>query len=316
MPHRFKTALLVPVMMGGLLLSLTACQVALSGPRAEAGERLDARIEEASGLAASSLVDGRYWTHNDSRAFYADPPTQPILYAIGADGVLSGELWLEGLKPYDWEAVSAFRFKGKPYLMIADMGDNRARRGRGIRLDAVEEPGRIEGELRRKPAWTLRLSYSDGPRDAESMAVDVEEGMVYVLSKRDTPPRLYRAPLLAGKGGARTLEFMGDTVPFDAPLQTDAPSSLNVLPFTHQPTDMAFAPDRREVAVLTYAHVYVFGRMEGQTWLEALRGRPKVIDLPGAQQYEGISYTRDGKGWVIVQEGEGSPVLRIGRPAR
>ncbi len=76
---------------------------------------------------------------------------------------------------------------------------------------------------------------------------------------------------------------------------------------------MAFAPDGGEVAVLTYAHLYVFRRPAGLSWLEALRGTPEVIDLPGARQYEGLSYSRDGVAWLIVQEGEGSPVLRLPR---
>ena len=303
--HFFRLLGGLPVL---LLAVLTGCAQAESQPG------LDARLDEASGLAASTQQHQRYWTHNDSRAFYDSAPTQPLLYAIDGQGQVRGELWIDGLKPYDWEAVSAFRLKGKSYLMIGDLGDNRARRGRGIRLDVVEEPDRLEGQVHRKPAWTLRLTYPDGPRDAEAMAVDAEEGALYILSKRDEHPHLYRAPLLVGKGGQRELILLGALPPFDAPLLTDAPSSLKVLPFTHQPTDMAFAPDLREAVVLTYGHVYVFKRATGQSWLEALSSKPVVIDLPGAQQYEGISYTRDGKGWQIVQEGEGSPVLYIPRP--
>ncbi len=276
---------------------------------------LDPRIDEASGLSMSSRVENRYWTHNDSKDFLDSTPTEPLLYAVDAHGRVQGVLWVDGLKPHDWEAISAFRHKGGNYLVIGDLGDNRARRGRGIRLDVVEEPERMEGTIHRKPAWTLRLSYPDGPRDAEAMAVDAEEGMVYILSKRDERPHLYRAPLHAPRGGQGALELLAELPPFDAPLVTDEPSSLKVLPFTHQPTDMAFAPDLREAVVLTYAHVYMFKRAPGQAWQEALRGKPEVVDLPGARQYEGISYSRDGKAWLVVQEGEGSPVLHIARPA-
>ncbi|MEO1750776.1 hypothetical protein [Thiofaba sp. EF100] len=300
--------------LAGLLLTvLTACQSVASSQFGGAETRLDPRVDEASGLIASPHHAGIYWIHNDSRAFFDSQPTEPLLYAIDIAGRVRGELWVEGLKPYDWEAISAFRWKGRAYLLIGDLGDNRARRTRGIRLDAIEEPGRIEGRWQLKPAWTLRLTYPDGPRDAEAMAVDGTEGAVYILSKRDLPARLYRAPLLAGKGGTRTLEYLGEITAFDAPLTTGMPSELKVLPFTHQPTDMAFAPDGGEVAVLTYAHLYVFPRQAGQSWLEALRGTPKVYDLPGARQYEGLSYSHDGKAWVIVQEGEGSPVLVLPR---
>ncbi|MEW6692764.1 MAG: hypothetical protein AB1340_08015 [Pseudomonadota bacterium] len=300
--------------LAGLLLTLlTACQSVASSQFGGAETRLDPRIEEVSGLAASTRQTGIYWAHNDSRAFFDSQSTEPLLYAIDVAGRVRGELWVDGLKPYDWEAISAFRWKGKGYLLIGDLGDNRARRGRGIRLDAVEEPGKAEGRLHVGPAWTLRLTYPDGPRDAEAMAVDGAEGAVYILSKRDVPARLYRAPLLAGKGGSRKLDYLGEIAELAAPLTTGMPSELKVLPFTHQPTDMAFAPDGGEVAVLTYAHLYAFPRQAGQSWLEALRGTPKVYDLPGARQYEGLSYSHDGKAWVIVQEGEGSPVLTLPR---
>ncbi|MDM7322302.1 MAG: hypothetical protein P3W87_003255 [Gammaproteobacteria bacterium] len=300
-------------LVGLLFTVLTACQGVASSQFGKAETRLDSRIDEASGLIASPHHAGIYWTHNDSRAFFASQPTEPLLYAIDTAGQVCGELWLEGLNPYDWEAISAFRWKGKSYLLIGDLGDNRARRSRGIRLDAVEEPEGIEGRWRSKPAWTLRLTYPDGPRDAEAMAVDGSEGGVYILSKRDVPARLYRAPLLAGKGGTHMLEYLGEIATLNASLTTDMPSELKVLPFIHQPTDMAFAPDGDEVAVLTYAHLYVFSRQAGQSWLEALRGEPKVYDLPGARQYEGVSYSHDGKAWVIVQEGEGSPVWVLPR---
>ncbi len=298
--------------MGLALLSALACAASPSSGVEEA--RLDARLDEASGLTASLQREGRYWVHNDSRPFYASTPTEPLIYAIDSHGQVQGELMVDGLKPYDWEAIGAFRWKGRAYLLLGDLGDNRARRGRGIRLDAIEEPRELLGRLHIEPAWTLRLSYPDGPRDAEAMAVDGAEGAVYILSKRDVPARLYRAPLRPGKGGELRLEALGEIAPLDAPLSTEMSSDLKVLPFIHQPTDMAFAPNGEEVAVLTYAHLYVFSRAPGESWLDALRGVPRVIDLPGARQYEGLSYTSEGTGWLIVEEGEGTPVLRLPRP--
>ena len=44
-------------------------------------------------------------------------------------------------------------------------------------------------------ARSFALAYPDGPRDCEAVAVDAGEGMVYLLSKRDPLPQLYRVPL-------------------------------------------------------------------------------------------------------------------------
>lgn len=280
------------------------------------------RIDEASGLTHSLTQSGIFWTHNDSRDFFDPTPTEPLLFAVDAQGKLQGELWLEGVKPYDWEAISHFKQNGKAYLLIADIGDNRAQRSNGIRLTAIEEPQKVHGRLVSKPAWSLSLRYPDGSRDAESLAVDETDNAIYILSKRDNEARLYRAELPEGRNSTQMLRLLGTIQPLDAPVDTAEPFDLKVLPFTHQPTDMAFSPDRSEVAVLSYAHIYVYPRSPQQSWLAALQGTPQVIPLPGARQYEGLSYTADGQAWVVVREDSNetapqniaAPVLTVERP--
>ena len=277
------------------------------------------RIDEASGLTQSMQHPSLYWTHNDSRNVFDSKPSEPILFAIDAQGQLKGELWLAGLKPYDWEGIAHFKQAGRAYLLIADIGDNRARRQHGIRLHAVQEPASIKGTMHRKPAWTLELRYPDGARDAEAIAVDEHEQAIYILSKRDDPPRLYRAHLPEGRNSSQMLHDLGAIPTLDAPVKTTEPGELRVLPFTHQPVDMAFAPDRSEVALLTYAHIYVYARSPQQSWQEAFQGAPRVIHLPGARQYEGISYSADGQSLLVVREGADSssavPTLIVERSA-
>ncbi|MEW6729338.1 MAG: hypothetical protein AB1332_08340, partial [Pseudomonadota bacterium] len=73
--------------LAGLLLTLlTACQSVASSQFGGAETRLDPRIEEVSGLAASTRQTGIYWAHNDSRAFFDSQSTEPLLYAIDAAG--------------------------------------------------------------------------------------------------------------------------------------------------------------------------------------------------------------------------------------
>lgn len=276
------------------------------------------QIDEASGLTQSIQHPNLYWTHNDSRSFFDPTPTEAVLYAVDAQGQLHGELWLDGVKPYDWEAISHFKQGDQPYLLIADIGDNRARRSRGIRLHAVQEPKTIAGKISRRPAWTLELRYPDGARDAEAMAVDEHENAIYILSKRDDKPQLYRAELPRGRNSSQILRLLGSIPPLDALVETTEPGDLRVLPFIHQPVDMAFAPDRSEVALLSYAHIYLFARSPEQSWLNALQGTPHIIHLPGARQYEGLSYSTDGQSLLVVREGVDSasavPMLCIKAP--
>jgi hypothetical protein len=297
---------------------LTACH-AMPSADANTPNTASTRINEASGLTQSTQHPSLFWTHNDSRDFFDPIPTEPVLFAIDAQGKLHGELWLEGVKPYDWEAISHFQSKGTSYLLIADIGDNRAKRKRGIRLHAVKEPKSIAGKVTQKPAWTLELRYPDGARDAEAIAVDEHDNAIYLLSKRDDKPQLYRAELPNGRNSSQMLHLLGSIPALDAPLESSESGDLHVLPFTHQPVDMAFAPDRSEVAVLSYAHIYIYPRSPQQGWLEVLRGAPQIIHLPGARQYEGLSYSSDGKNLLIVREGEDTaaavPILKIERPS-
>src|SRR5688500_2295945 len=56
-----------------------------------------AALPEASGVAISRRVPGRFWTHNDSG--------QPVLFMLDARGHVIGRLQLSGAAVDDWEAV-------------------------------------------------------------------------------------------------------------------------------------------------------------------------------------------------------------------
>ena len=312
-----RTISLFCVLSGVLLLN--ACHAM---PLADStASTKQVRIDEASGLTQSIQHPGLFWTHNDSRNFFDPNPTEPVLFAIDAQGQLHGELWLEGVKPYDWEAISHFQQHGQNYLLIADIGDNRAKRSRGIRLHAVKEPQVIAGKITQKPAWTLELRYPDGARDAEAMAVDTHDNAIYILSKRDNSPQLYRAELPNKRNSSQMLRLLGSIPPLNAPINSTETGDWRVLPYTHQPVDMAFSPDRGEVALLSYAHIYIYARSPQQNWLEALQGTPQIINLPSARQYEGLSYSQDGQTLHVVRESNDHvgaaavPILQLERPS-
>ena len=62
----------------------------------------------------------------------------------------------------------------------------------------VEEP-EAEKKDRRKSTGKSTFEYPDGPRDAESAAVDIENERVLVLSKRDIPPVALRIAAAPGR---------------------------------------------------------------------------------------------------------------------
>jgi hypothetical protein len=101
---------------------------------------------------------------------------------------------------------------GEPYIYIADIGDNDAKRPL-ITVYRVPEP--TPGEAQTRPAEALQASYPDGAHDAE--ALFVHNGQMYILTKGETGPvALYRFPSSTQPGQTvrleRVREFAGDDV--------------------------------------------------------------------------------------------------------
>ncbi|MDB6114708.1 MAG: hypothetical protein JWQ62_1653 [Lacunisphaera sp.] len=157
----------------------------------EAGTMAEPRNQEASGLAASQRTDGVLWTHNDSGG-------EPVLFALNIDGSSRGRVRLAGVENTDWEDLASCELDSQPLLIVADIGDNFAVRSHPV-IHFVAEPDAAsltpQHELSIRPDWSLNFIYEDGARDCEAMAVDVKERAIYLLTKRDAVPRLYRLEL-------------------------------------------------------------------------------------------------------------------------
>ena len=83
--------------------------------------------------------------------------------------------------------------KGVDYLYLGDIGDNDERR-REIRVVRFAEPdlsGRRGRQLDVTEAEEFRLTYPDGPHDAEAMFVDPVSGDLFVVTKEKERARVY-----------------------------------------------------------------------------------------------------------------------------
>src|SRR5690606_28443866 len=86
---------------------------------------------------------------------------------------------------------------GRDYLYVADTGDNFSTRESGVSIHRILEPTPPEldaagdAPLRAK-VETMKLTYPEGPEDAEALLVDPEVGRLYVVTKpRLAPPNVY-----------------------------------------------------------------------------------------------------------------------------
>lgn len=221
-------------------------------------------MNEASGLAVSPTNKDLLWVLNDSGC-------SAELHLSGSDGGERGKVSVKDTKNVDWEDLCSFLYKGKPYLLIADTGDNMSKRT-DCSLHIVPEPqlpaaGQVlNGKV--SVAWTIRFHYEDGPRDCEAVAVDEKAGKILLMSKRTTPPVLYELPLKPDQDGILTAKKIGE-------IPRKLPVGMPPIPFGSQPTGLALTPDGSMAAVVTYAGLFVFPRDKGEGWATAF-ARPPV----------------------------------------
>jgi hypothetical protein len=265
----------------------------------EAGTMAEPRNQEASGLAASRRTDGLLWTHNDSGG-------EPVLFALSPDGTLRGKVRVAGVENTDWEDLASCELDGQPMLVIADTGDNFAVRSHPV-IHFVLEPAAsslaAQQELSLRPAWSVNFNYEDGARDCEAVAVDVKERAIYLLTKRDAVPRLYR---LALKPAAITqpalARFIG-TVPH-LPQAANWKKILQApaYAFYGWPTAMDFSTDGSLAVVLTYGETLLFPRAPGESWASALAREPVRLAVHGLPQAEAACFSRDGSEIFVASE--------------
>lgn len=262
-----------------------------------------ALLPEASGLAVSGRSDRHLWLINDSG-------NAPELFALDLSDGRQRRLAVLDAPNRDWEDLAAFRHDDQPWLAIADVGDNRAERAT-VQLYLLPEPDPDSDIAQVHTAITLR--YADGPRDAESVAIDSPSRTLYVLSKRDDPPVLYSAALPAlDRPGAHTLvlERRGPVTSIPKPTEEELRSFRKYGRYRAQPTGMSVSPAGDVVALLTYRGVYRAQLGPDRDWLQALNGSLCLVKGLDLDQAESVAIDAAGRIYV-TSEGRDAPLLRL-----
>lgn len=261
-------------------------------PPREAFTLSNSAISELSGIASSRAMPGVYWGHNDSG-------DEPRLFAFDRLGRDLGSLQVLGGAALDWEDMASYSTPQGHFLLIGDMGDNPQLRP-FITLYVVADPGEPPYRGFTPTLRSLTVQYPDGPRDAEGLAVDAQEGFIYILSKRDPRPRLYRLPLDAPPLIPIVAEYLGEiaSLPLPASGQLEPAGSITNV----SPTAFSVSADGRFGLIVTLENSYRYARAPGQSWLEALNNPPEIIAVPRYRQIEAGDFIGDGPGFVIGSE--------------
>jgi len=243
-------------------------------------------INEASGLAASRRNPDVLWTHNDSG-------DEARLFALTTDGRHLGVYRIAGVAARDWEdiAVGPGPVEGVSYLYIGDIGDNDAQfdlkyiyRIPEPLVDSNQSP--VDTTLAGAEAIAFR--YPDGSRDAETLMVDPLTKDIYLVSKRESSVRVYRAPYPQSTSESITLEQV---------------ATLNVT----LAVGGDISPAGLEILVKTYTNVYYWCRTPAEELWEALTREPVTVPYTPEPQGEAVCWSADGMGYYTVSEELPSP---------
>jgi hypothetical protein len=261
------------LLAGALLVGVFALPVPASAADGDSGFTIkDPRITESSGLAASHLHPGIYWTHNDS-------DDGPYLYAVdSATGKTVARITLSGIgSPRDVEAIS---IGPGNQIYVGDIGDNLGGKWPYVWIYRLPEPKKLVDQTVRATQYVVK--YTDGARNAESLVVDPKTGRAYIIDKNEDGGHLYEGPAKLSSSGTNYFKPIA-TVDLWA-------------------TDAALSPDGRQLAVRGYFGGIYYDFDGGKI---KRKGR---LNVPLQGQGESVTYSADGTRLMYGSEGDDSPV--------
>lgn len=226
----------------------------------------DPRLAELSGLA---VVDGSLWA-------MADGGRRVELLRLDPDTCAVVERRTATVDPYDAEDLAA---GPDGSLWVGDTGDNDRRRAT---VAVIVVPPRGAPELH-------RLTYPDGPHDAEALLVDAR-GVPTIVTKEIGAAGIYRPETAPTGGGPVPLVHVGDLV---LPSSDTAGGPIGGFG-SRAVTGGAVSADGLVVALRTYTDAWLFPVPDGGDIVDALRGTPVRVPLPDEPQGEAVAFTADG----------------------
>ena len=173
------------------LITLALPLTAHAKPKGETVGRVQTgELQEISGITTSHVNPGVVWLHNDGPTYR--------LFALRTTGETVGVLeWPNAMVDFEDVASGPGPEDGKDYLYIGDIGDNDGRRPQ-IRVYRTVEPVLANGdrpEYLRAQMEDFRLTYPDGPHDAEALFVDPISRELLIATKEKKATLIYHVPL-------------------------------------------------------------------------------------------------------------------------
>lgn len=261
-------------------------------PGISMGQLADRAINEASGLAASTVNRGMLWTHNDSG-------DKARIFLIDSLGRTLMRVSLAGIKNRDWEdmAVGPGPDSTKTYIYIGEIGDNDARYEFKY-IYRIEEPVYKSLDTTITSVDTIKFIYPDGNRDAETLLVDPLTKDVFIISKREKRVNLYRLPFPQSTTDVITAELAAAELDFNR-----LGDERGYHPrYFNQIVGGDISPEGLEVLVKDYSSVYYWKRNRNESIADVLKRMPEVLPYAPEARGEGIAFSGGGWGYYTLSE--------------
>jgi hypothetical protein len=288
---RLATGVCLLSVLGVPVLAADPCSPRFND-RLDHGAVTNVGIVEASGLAASRVQQGVYYTHNDSGH-------TAKVYAIDEQGQHLCTFVLGGWSARDWEdiAVGPGPDEGRSYVYVSDTGDNEAK-WPSVCVLRMAEP--ISSGTPSSSSVTvtnydvIRFVYPDGPRDAETLMVDPLTRDLYIVTKREPQVRVYRLPYPQSTSATVTAQHV---------------ATLNVSWIAAGD----ISPSGYEILIKNGSTIYHWCRQAGQTIAQAMSAQPLTVPYTAEPQGEALCWNADGSGYLSLSEGASQHLYYYGR---
>lgn len=257
-------------------------------------------LSEASGLAASRVNPGYFWSHNDS----GNPN---VLFYFDDKGKGLRTFELVGTQNRDWEDMAIVgESDGSATVYVADFGDNNAAYA-DYTIYWFKEPVVNSGTSSKISTVNfLKFKLPDGARDMECLLMDQKTKDIFIVSKRENNKRLYKIPASSVTPSASVQAEFVQELTFSTPIISD-PRVIAV----NYISGGAVSADNSEILIKNYYEMNYWKRSSGESIPSALKRPPVKVTYAGINsdgtgqeiQGEAVSFAADGSGYYTLGEG-------------
>jgi hypothetical protein len=232
-------------------------------------------LDEASGIADSKTNPGFLWVQQDS----GNPNDISLLSHAGN---FQKKVNIKTAVNRDWEdmVIANGPVAGTNYIYLADIGDNSLTSSEYY-IYRFAEPATGADTI--FDCDKISFRYSDGAHNAEAILVDNTTKDIYIITKNDTPSKIYKLAYPQSSTSVNTTILAG------------------ILPFSGV-TGAAFSPDGKKIIIKTYTTVYYWKLKKDQSAEQALADIPVTLSYQSEPQGEAICFKNDNAGFFTLSE--------------